>query len=77
MGFRFKRRIRVASGVRLNLSKSGVGASVGRTGLRFGLSYHTFFGRPVAPLTLRKAGYILLGLALCVGVAVFFVIQKT
>lgn len=37
MGFRFQRRIRVAPGVRLNLSKSGIGASVGRTGLRIGI----------------------------------------
>lgn len=37
MGFRFQRRIRIAPGVRLNLSKSGIGASVGRTGLRLGL----------------------------------------
>jgi len=34
MGLRFQRRIRVAPGVRLNLSKSGVGLSAGRTGLR-------------------------------------------
>jgi hypothetical protein len=37
MGFRFQRRIRVAPGVRLNLSKSGFGGSLGRTGLRLGL----------------------------------------
>jgi hypothetical protein len=37
MGFRFQRRVRIASGVRLNLSKSGVGVSVGRTGLRVGM----------------------------------------
>jgi hypothetical protein len=37
MGFRFQRRIQVAPGVRLNISKSGVGASVGRTGLRVGM----------------------------------------
>ena len=37
MGFRFQKRIRVAPGLRLNLSKSGVGASVGRTGLRVGI----------------------------------------
>jgi len=37
MGFRFQRRIRIAPGVRLNLSKSGIGASVGRTGLRAGM----------------------------------------
>ena len=37
MGFRFQRRVRIAPGVRLNLSKSGVGGSLGRTGLRLGL----------------------------------------
>jgi hypothetical protein len=37
MGFRFQRRIRIAPGVRLNLSKSGIGASVGHTGLRLGM----------------------------------------
>jgi Protein of unknown function (DUF4236) len=37
MGFRFQRRIRIALGVRLNLSKSGIGGSVGRTGLRLGV----------------------------------------
>ena len=37
MGFRFQRRIRIAPGVRLNLSKSGIGASMGRTGLRLGM----------------------------------------
>ncbi len=33
MGFRYGRRIRLAPGVRLNLSKSGVGYSVGRRGM--------------------------------------------
>lgn len=37
VGFRFQRRIRIPAGVRLNLSKSGLGASVGRTGLRLGV----------------------------------------
>lgn len=37
MGFRFQRRIRLVPAVRLNLSKSGIGASVGRTGLRLGV----------------------------------------
>ena len=37
MGFRFQRRIKIAPGVRLNISKWGVGASVGRTGLRVGM----------------------------------------
>jgi hypothetical protein len=32
MGLRFQRRIRIAPGLRLNLSKSGVGLSVGRKG---------------------------------------------
>lgn len=29
MGYRFQRRIRIAPGVRLNLSKSGIGGSLG------------------------------------------------
>ena len=37
MGFRFQRRIRIVPGVRLNLSKSGLGGSIGRTGLRLGI----------------------------------------
>jgi hypothetical protein len=37
MGLRFQRRIRIVPGVRLNLSKSGIGGSVGRNGLRLGL----------------------------------------
>lgn len=37
MGLRFQRRIRIALGARANLSKSGVGGSVGRTGLRLGV----------------------------------------
>ena len=54
----------------MNLSKSGIGASVGRTGLRLGMnakrrkylsvglpgtgfSYYTFFGKPVAPQTIK------------------------
>ena len=88
MGFRFQRRIRIAPGVRLNLSKSGIGASVGRTGLRVGmdakrkkyfsvglpgtgLSYRTFFGRPVAPETLKKVVFAVIVAA--VGVAVVLV----
>lgn len=37
MGFRFQRRIRIGRALRLNLSKSGIGASVGRPGVRFGI----------------------------------------
>ena len=37
MGFRFQRRIRIGRGVRINISKSGVGASIGRPGLRVGV----------------------------------------
>jgi Protein of unknown function (DUF4236) len=33
MGFRFRRSFKIAPGFRLNLSKSGVSASVGRRGL--------------------------------------------
>jgi hypothetical protein len=37
MGFRFQRRINIAPGFRLNLSKSGVGVGLGRNGLRLGV----------------------------------------
>ena len=42
MGFRFSRRIKVAPGIRLNVSKSGVSTSVGRKGawLTFGFDEH-------------------------------------
>ncbi len=37
MGLRFQRRIRIGAWARLNLSKSGIGGSLGRTGLRLGI----------------------------------------
>jgi hypothetical protein len=37
MGFRFQRRVRTVAGVRLNLSKSGIGVSTGRPGPRLGM----------------------------------------
>jgi hypothetical protein len=57
MGFRFQRRIRITPGFRLNLSKSGVGGSVGRTGLRVGVDAkrRTYFsvGLPGTGLSYR------------------------
>jgi hypothetical protein len=94
MGFRFQRRIRIAPGVRLNLSKSGIGASVGRTGLRLGmdakrrkylslgmpgtgLSYRTFFGRPVTPETIRRVAYgSIMAAAILLTVVVVVAIEK-
>jgi len=90
MGFRFQRRIRVAPGVRLNLSKSGIGVGVGRNGLRLGmdakrrkyfslglpgtgLSYRSFFGRPVSMETLKKIGYAAGGLAILVVLVIVFI----
>lgn len=35
MGFRFQRRIKIAPGLTINLSKSGVSASVGPRGLKY------------------------------------------
>ena len=35
MGFRFYRRFRIAPGLRINLSKSGVSTSIGRRGAWF------------------------------------------
>jgi hypothetical protein len=37
MGFRFQRRIRIVTGLGLNLSRSGTGFSAGRTGFRIGM----------------------------------------
>lgn len=37
MGFRFRRSIKIAPGVRLNFSKTGVGASIGPRGLKVNL----------------------------------------
>src|ERR1019366_10217854 len=37
MGFRFRRSIRILPGVRLNLSKSGLGISAGPRGLKVGM----------------------------------------
>jgi hypothetical protein len=82
VSFRFQRRIRIAPGLRLNLSKSGFGFSMGRTGLRLGmdakrrkyfsvglpgsgLSYRTFFGRPVTHDTFKKIGYAVIAIAFC------------
>jgi hypothetical protein len=93
MGFRFQRRVRIAPGVRLNLSKAGIGLSVGRTGVRLGLdakrrkyfsvglpgtglSYRTFFGRPVTPETLKKVAYVVIAATLCLGVLVVLTIRK-
>ena len=35
MGFRFRKRIKIAPGIRLNLSKSGTSLSVGKPGATF------------------------------------------
>jgi hypothetical protein len=57
MGFRFQRRIRIAPGVRLNLSKSGIGGSLGRNGVRLGVDAkrrkHFSVGLPGTGLSYR------------------------
>lgn len=37
MSFRFQRSIKLLPGVRLNLSRTGIGVSVGRKGIRLGV----------------------------------------
>ena len=81
MTFRFQHGIRIAPGVRRNLSKSGSGLGVGRPGLRLGmdakrrkyfsvglpgtgLSYRTFFGRPVTTDTLKRVACAVIAVAL-------------
>ena len=51
MGFRFSRRIRIAPGIRLNLSKSGVSTSIGGRG-----AWLTFGRRPRATISLPGTG---------------------
>ena len=51
MGFRFSRRIRIAPGIRLNLSKSGVSTSIGGRGAWF-----TFGRRSRATISLPGTG---------------------
>ena len=53
MALRFQRRIRIAPGIRLNLSKSGIGVSAGVRGLRVGLDSR---GRPYGSAGLPGTG---------------------
>lgn len=57
MGFRFRRRVRIAPGVFLNVSKSGLGMSVGPRGLKAGVGtrgQHYSIGAPGTGLHYRK-----------------------
>jgi hypothetical protein len=57
MGLRFRRRIRLAKGLYLNVSKSGVSASVGGRGATVNLSRHgtrTTVGLPGSGLSYRS-----------------------
>lgn len=58
MGLRFQRRIKIFPGVRINLSKSGVGLSVGGRGAHFGIDArgrkYTSLGLPGTGLSWRE-----------------------
>ena len=58
MGLRFQRRIKVLPGVRINLSKSGVGLSVGGRGAHIGITArgqrYTSIGLPGTGLSWRE-----------------------
>ena len=58
MGLRFQRRIKLFPGVRINLSKSGVGVSVGDRGAHFGIDSrgrrYTSVGLPGTGLSWRE-----------------------
>lgn len=57
MGIRFRRRVRIAPGVSLNISKSGIGISAGPPGLRAGFGVrgsHYSAGAPGTGLHYRK-----------------------
>ena len=58
MGLRFQRRIKVLPGVRINLSKSGVGLSVGGRGAHIGIDSrgrrYTSVGLPGTSVSSRE-----------------------
>jgi hypothetical protein len=58
MGLRFQRRIKVFPSLRLNLSKSGVGLSVGARGAHIGITArgqrYTSIGLPGSGLSWRE-----------------------
>lgn len=58
MGLRFQRRIRVLPGLRLNLSRSGVGVSVGGRGAHVGITArgqrYTSIGLPGTGISWRE-----------------------
>src|ERR1039457_3319788 len=58
MGLRFQRRIKVLPGLRINLSKSGVGFSVGGRGAHIGITArgqrYTSIGMPGTGLSWRE-----------------------
>ena len=58
MGLRFQRRIKILPGLRLNLSKSGIGISAGVPGLRVGVDArgkgYTSAGIPGTGLSVRS-----------------------
>lgn len=88
MGLRFQRRFRIAPGIRLTLSRSGVGGSVGRPGIRLGIDskLRKYFsvGLPGTGLSYRgrvgrltpeslKVSYLVIALLLCLGVLALLV----
>lgn len=78
--------------MRLNLSKSGIGVSLGRTGLRLGMDAtrrkyfsvglpgtglsYRFFGQRVTSETVKKVGFALFVGAFAVALLVVLVIRK-
>jgi hypothetical protein len=92
MGLRFQRRIRIAPGIRLNISKSGIGVGAGRPGLRLGMDAkrRKYFsvGLPGTGISYRsffgqpvtpqtlKKVGWLVGAALCIVVLVVLTIQS-
>ena len=90
MPFRFQRRIRIAPGVRLNFSKSGIAGSVGRPGIRLGIDTkrrkYFSLGLPGTGVSYRagldrlkpeplKIGYLVIALLLCMAVLAVLVIR--
>lgn len=51
MAFRFQKRVKIAPGLRVNLSKSGVSASLGKPGATVNVNKHGVQGTAGAPGT--------------------------
>lgn len=58
MALRFNRRIRIAPGISLNLSKSGIGASIGPRGAKINISSRGVYGNVGLPVDIMPVSLL-------------------